>query len=275
MRPSGTLKDHVGEDLENAPAAVLRRGGGGKTALRCRMCERGGLEPVGRTRGQDYFHCRHCHFVFTPACDEQTAGADGSSYRRTQVYTPEGRWAVDPAFLCPALERLGHRGPLRILDFGAADSIVPDLLRQGGHRVIVLAPASANPSGNHLPRPGAGCHPDRITGDIIELNIPEAQFDLTYAYKALEHVAEPRAVLRELLRLTKPGGYVLIHTAMSDIAGGAAAGESRSRRPAEIDSAACGRFTLRTFEVFVRGSSHRLVHHDAHTALIQRDAAER
>jgi SAM-dependent methyltransferase len=47
-----------------------------------------------------------------------------------------------------------------------------------------------------------------MQGDAHSLDFPDASFDLVYARYLLEHVAGPESVLREMRRVTKPGGRV-------------------------------------------------------------------
>jgi SAM-dependent methyltransferase len=47
-------------------------------------------------------------------------------------------------------------------------------------------------------------------GDAHALDFPDARFDLVYARYLLEHVAQPDAVLREMRRVTRPGGRVAV-----------------------------------------------------------------
>ena len=48
----------------------------------------------------------------------------------------------------------------------------------------------------------------------ITLALAPDQFDLAFAFQVLEHLPEPRLVLDQLVRLTRPGGLVLVHTDM-------------------------------------------------------------
>ena len=47
-----------------------------------------------------------------------------------------------------------------------------------------------------------------VRGDARHLNFPDGSFDLVYARYLLEHVADPEQVLREMRRVTRPGGRV-------------------------------------------------------------------
>src|SRR5215813_10649354 len=49
-----------------------------------------------------------------------------------------------------------------------------------------------------------------MQGDAHTLNLPDASFDLVYARYLLEHVADPGRVLREMRRVTRPGGRVAV-----------------------------------------------------------------
>ena len=56
-----------------------------------------------------------------------------------------------------------------------------------------------------------GLDPDRIVGATGEaLPFDDNQFDIVYSSNVLEHTADPKAVLRESVRVVKPGGVVQI-----------------------------------------------------------------
>lgn len=47
-----------------------------------------------------------------------------------------------------------------------------------------------------------------VVGDAYALPFDDDSFDITHAHQTLQHVADPVAVLRELRRVTRPGGVV-------------------------------------------------------------------
>jgi ubiquinone/menaquinone biosynthesis C-methylase UbiE len=49
---------------------------------------------------------------------------------------------------------------------------------------------------------------DFVTGDALALPFPDGIFDIAHAHQILVHVTDPVRVIREMRRVTKPGGFV-------------------------------------------------------------------
>jgi 2-polyprenyl-3-methyl-5-hydroxy-6-metoxy-1,4-benzoquinol methylase len=47
-------------------------------------------------------------------------------------------------------------------------------------------------------------------GDVHALDLADASFDVVHAHQVLQHVADPVAALREMARVTRPGGVVAV-----------------------------------------------------------------
>lgn len=230
-------------------ASPLHRSEAPREEPQCRMCG-AGVHFLDRVDSYPFFECPDCRFIFTPSIPKARTDDPG---RGTQDPAPAEGWA-DERFLEPALARLDEGRRLSILDFGAGDSRVPDLLRARGHRVIgvdLVAPA----------RP----HPDRLTGPLESLGLPVGTFDLVYAFQVFEHLPDPAGVLAELLRLTRDGGLVLIHTDMEV--------DERPRNFAEwwyvLPPDHCSFYHHRTFEVYCQETPHRLVWTDPKRVIIE------
>ncbi len=52
---------------------------------------------------------------------------------------------------------------------------------------------------------------DVRTGDVFSAAYPDDSFDVVYLRNVLEHVAEPRALAKEVKRILKPGGVAAVH----------------------------------------------------------------
>ncbi|MFE4669765.1 class I SAM-dependent methyltransferase [Streptomyces sp. NPDC056716] len=107
---------------------------------------------------------------------------------------------------------LGSLTPdLRILDIGCGPgTITADLaalVPQGrvtglDHAPGILDQARATAAGRGL------ANIDFTTGDVHALDFPDGSFDVVHAHQVLQHVGDPVAALREMARVTAPGGIV-------------------------------------------------------------------
>lgn len=52
-----------------------------------------------------------------------------------------------------------------------------------------------------------------VAADAYELPYPDDSFDVVHAHQVLQHLADPLAALREMKRVTRPGGYVAVRDA--------------------------------------------------------------
>ena len=55
---------------------------------------------------------------------------------------------------------------------------------------------------------GARSNLDFTTGDVYALEYPDASFDVVHAHQVLQHLSDPVRALREMRRVTRPGGLV-------------------------------------------------------------------
>lgn len=220
-----------------------------KSEGKCQFCGASRLLFAGRVDGYGFLECPDCGFVFSP--DVEPAAVE-QRYLDVESLVGEGLpgtgWA-DDTFLDPAIALLPNR-PLTILDFGTGESVVPDMLRGKGHRVIAVDLAAPL-------RP----HPDRLTGRLEDLPLRPDSFDLAFSYQVFEHLTEPRPVLDALFNVTRDGGLVAIHTDMET-----------DERPQDLQNEDladwfyacppdhCAFYRHRTFETALRGTPHSIVY---------------
>ena len=120
-----------------------------------------------------------------------------------------GSWAEDASLAYVPLARhlvatLEGRlpGP-RALDAGAGTGAAGDLLRELGATVVSV---DLEPD---MLRHRLGARGHAVVGDIVRLPLRSHCFDVVVAAFVLNHVADHVAALRELGRVTRPGGVVL------------------------------------------------------------------
>ncbi|MHA7268597.1 methyltransferase domain-containing protein [Arthrobacter sp. HLT1-20] len=115
------------------------------------------------------------------------------------------------AYLIP---HLNHG--LRVLDVGSGPgTITADFARLVAPGEVlgldrapeVVAAATALASERHLSNLSFD------TGDVYNLDFPDNTFDVAHAHQVLQHLTDPVEALREMRRVTKPGGVVAVRDA--------------------------------------------------------------
>lgn len=91
------------------------------------------------------------------------------------------------------LDLAEHVAPGRVLGLDAADTVVRQARNAAAHR------------GDTLTR--------FVVGDVYELGLPDDSFDVVYAHQVLQHLSDPVAALREMARVTRPGGVIAVRDA--------------------------------------------------------------
>lgn len=221
----------------------------------CNWCNSGSLKEAGVVKDYFFVACEDCGFAFCPYISQDLMDRlYGQGYHANEEGVPEFGWS-DASFLKSVLAFFEDK-PLKILDFGCGQSVVPKKLRQRGHKVIAV-----DVTGPMRP------HPDRLTGNILDLDLEPEQFDLVYSFQVFEHLSRPVPIFNELLRLTKPDGYLLIHTDMEPPERKAGFEQWWYVLPPDH----CSFYTLRSFEKILEGSPHTLVEGNPVYVVIQKN----
>jgi ubiquinone/menaquinone biosynthesis C-methylase UbiE len=112
--------------------------------------------------------------------------------------------ANSAAYLLPHLAPDG-----RILDVGCGPGTITadlaDLVPQGRVTGIDSAPEIIEQAAAAA---GGRQNLDFATGDVYALDFPDASFDVVHAHQVLQHLSDPVRALREMRRVTRPGGLV-------------------------------------------------------------------
>ena len=105
--------------------------------------------------------------------------------------------------IADAMARLSLGSEARVLDAGCGTGANISALRPNPYSIGV------DPFSDHLARSVVAGGPSYMKGDIRSLAIRDSSIDLAMAFDVLEHV-DDLAALRELDRVVKPGGSILI-----------------------------------------------------------------
>jgi SAM-dependent methyltransferase len=102
------------------------------------------------------------------------------------------------------LQRLGLPAGARVLDAGCGSGrTLPELERYGEVSGIELSPAAAKIARDR------GCG-EVVIGRLEQLPWEDGTFDLITCLDVIEHTPDDRVTLRELRRVSKPGGWLLV-----------------------------------------------------------------
>jgi ubiquinone/menaquinone biosynthesis C-methylase UbiE len=102
-----------------------------------------------------------------------------------------------------------------VLDAGCGTGYGMGLLAEGGAASVkgvdIDAEAVAE-AGTRFGDPEAV-----VQGDLMELPLPDASFDVVVCFEAIEHVADGRQAIGELRRVLRPGGLLLVSSPNPDV----------------------------------------------------------
>ncbi|MCF6377057.1 methyltransferase domain-containing protein [Nocardioides KLBMP 9356] len=117
------------------------------------------------------------------------------------------RWRTAENWAAHLLPHL--RDDQRLLDVGSGPgTITADLARIVREVVAVeINDAAADLTRAELLRQGV-TNATVVVGDVHALDLTDDEFDVVHAHQVLQHVSDPIGALREMLRVTRPGGLV-------------------------------------------------------------------
>lgn len=186
-----------------------------EAATVCNLCGGRDHRRLFRKFGYDLVKCSHCALVFVenpPPTDEVAALYSAGADYHGELLDPG-----DPAFTRMAgiarqhmrmLKRsMAKAKGLRLLDIGCSSGLFLNEAREAGFEVqgAELSPDTAAFAGEHF-------RLDVHVGDWRGAGFAEGSFDVVTLFDVIEHMPDPRAELRAIRRLLKPGGVLLQST---------------------------------------------------------------
>ncbi len=190
--------------------AILRQDAG--VVLKpCALC---GGRDARRIYMQAHFpvvKCRVCGLIYADEhfrADELAQFYTGDYYQRAYVCHPrEIDRKIARDYVRQFMRVAAGRSGGRLLDFGSArGTFLGEIRRRGLDREWELRGIDINPDEVRM---GQDAGLPVTCGDIFARELPEAAFDVVTAFSVLEHMQDPIATLRELRRVTRPGGSLV------------------------------------------------------------------
>lgn len=188
----------------------------------CPVCRGSDLRPFAMdawTPGQLHFaqaRCRGCGLV---AAQPQATADELDAYYKARYYEQhqldeETHWRVNvrdyPLYELPMMERLWSRFPpprgATVAEIGCGHGSLLTVLGERGYRArgCELSPSAVE----FCRRKGL----DVIQGKDLGDPGPKGELDVVASLQVIEHVPDPRAFVRMLVGLARPGGAVVVAT---------------------------------------------------------------
>lgn len=139
----------------------------------------------------------------------------GPGHKASQVKHHEWRTAENSTeYLIPKLKSMAEANPhLRLLDVGAGSGTITasfaKYMPEGHLTATDISDEILEQASQHAESKGVR----NITfqkASVFELPFPDASFDVTHAHQVLCHLDVPTVAIREMLRVTRPGGIVAL-----------------------------------------------------------------
>jgi ubiquinone/menaquinone biosynthesis C-methylase UbiE len=108
------------------------------------------------------------------------------------------------------LELAGPVAGRAVLDVGAGDGTYAVALAQRGARVCAIDMSSTALAQANRKALVAGVTLETVAADALQLPFPSGRFDLVLAVTALSFVSSPTLTLREMARVLRPGGCLVL-----------------------------------------------------------------
>jgi SAM-dependent methyltransferase len=175
--------------------------------IACPLCADGAAKRRHQEGDYVMVRCLRCGFVYQNPRPSEAERLD--SYQQYLPWAAEeieawGRM-VEPVFKKGAdlIERTIPQG--RLLDVGTGYGFFLALMQSRGWEVVGL---EVSPTGAHYGRRRWGL--SILPQPWEQTSFPEGEFDVVTAFYVIEHLPDPVAFLREVHRILRPGGMIVV-----------------------------------------------------------------
>lgn len=192
--------------------------------MKCKLCGSTTIAVKYNLEQFDVVTCMDCDLVFlsnVPAQDKIAGEYTADYYMQREEYyfgniiadPQHGRWNGNLDDFVDGLNVLSRFFPKpgKLLDVGCGIGIFLKLAKKAGWQVtgLDISPYSAEYARQRFDL-------DVYSGQLVKRNFPSDAFDVVTLWDTFEHMADPFAELKEIYRILKTEGILLLDTPNSD-----------------------------------------------------------
>lgn len=172
--------------------------------MKCPICNESKNKRLGKKNSFEIIKCKNCLTIYSKKTEASIKYFDYSNYYSEENLTV-------PDFISELYRKIirefeSHRVNDRFLDIGCGAGILLDIARELDWNVTGVE--VSKPAAEYLRKRGLNI----IEGTLEEANFPDDYFDVITCTEVIEHVTNPKEVLKEIARILNPKGILWMTT---------------------------------------------------------------
>ena len=164
------------------------------------------IADAGSLHGYNYVYCSACRIAYLNPLPEPSELDDYySGFVSEDCLSAEelARFKLD-SLKRRMINRMGIEKGGAVLDIGCGKGETVYCLAREGYNIAGLEPFSSRPFADE------DLNRRIIRKQLAEAAFPDGNFSMVLLWSVLEHIADPLPLLKEISRITRPGGYFML-----------------------------------------------------------------
>ncbi|MCB1024846.1 MAG: class I SAM-dependent methyltransferase [Acidobacteria bacterium] len=176
--------------------------------MNCSICNSGDVRRIGTKNSFDIVRCRTCRTLFAKKIEAAADDFDYSTYYdEANLSVPD---FVKESYLRTISDLESHRGNNRFLDVGCGAGTLLRIANELNWDTTGVE--VSKPAAEHLRSEGLNV----FKGTLDEANFSDNSFDVITCTEVIEHVTDPKGLLKEIARILSPDGILWMTTPHSN-----------------------------------------------------------
>ena len=178
----------------------------------CPLCSKTEIKYFCQKKGFNIYKCQNCKLLFVYPVPKSIEVYNDDYFSGAEKGFGYVDYDADKEPMVPTFEKyldiiakLGYKSG-NLLDIGAATGFFMKIAEDKGFETVGIEIS------NFAAEKGREKGLKVITGDLLSHRFPEKNFDVITMFDVIEHVPDPKALIKEASRVLKNGGLLVINT---------------------------------------------------------------